>query len=568
MEEVFLSSIYSKNKIQIYNSKVNCMNEYQKLVEHFKGRGPIINIVLDGYGLGKQDHSDAVFQANTPYMDYLKSSFANTTLATHGEHVGLPSENDLGGSEVGHLTLGAGTIIEQGPAMIKRMLDDGSFYKLPVLNELLEKAQGGALHLLGLLSDGNVHSHVSHFEAVIREAAKRGVKKCYIHALVDGRDVGIQSALDYTSIIEKVFEDILASNPTFDYRFASAGGREVMTMDRDQNWAKVEKGWNCHVLGKSDHRFNSMEEAITFFREQNPDLIDQDCPPFNIKNQDGHIPTIQDNDAVLMMNFRADRAIEIARVFTEEGFDGFDVKRPDVYFAGMMVYDEDTDMPKNRIMDSPSVDNPFGKRILEYGLDQFRLTETQKFAHVTFFYNGGYRNPLDAKKENYHLINSDRIDSFANAPKMKAFEIAAQAEKFIAESKYNFGLINFANADMVGHTGLFNESVQAVETVDVALKRVCEAIKKVNGIALITADHGNADEMIITNKKTGKEEMCTKHSLNMVPCVIFDPLYKQNYQLKQSTHEDKLNLSMVSATNHVLMGRTIPTDLNDSLFSF
>jgi len=541
------------------------MNRTQALLNRFSSHRPVINIVLDGYGIGKGDHTDAIFQAPTPFVDQLRKNYASTTLLAHGKHVGLPGENDLGGSEVGHLTMGAGQNIAQGPTMISQAMADGSFFDMPVLQAAITQSRSHALHLIGLLSDGNVHSHLDHFIAVIEEAARQQVKNCYIHALLDGRDVGIQTADLYIARLEKLFAAIRAEHPDWQYEFASGGGREVITMDRDQNWDKVKKGWETHVLGISGHNFPSALTAITHFREENPELIDQDCPPFNITDQNGNIPTINDNDTVIFMNFRADRAIELTKAFTDKNFNGFAIDhRPDIYFAGMMVYDEDTNTPENRIMSSPSVPEPFGKRILELGLNQFRLAETQKYAHVTFFYNGGYRNPLDPQKETYHLINSDRIDSFADAPEMKALEIAAQAVAFIQAGAFDFGLINFANTDMVGHTGDMKASMTAAQTVDLAVRQICEALEAVNGLAVITADHGNADEMLIINKKTGKEELSTKHSINPVPFVIFDPGFKGEYQLKPP---GELNLSMIAATNFLLLGKEIPSDINDPLFA-
>jgi len=544
------------------------MSAYQPLLDRFAKRRPVINIILDGYGIGRGDRTDAIFQASTPFMDHLRSTCAGTTLLTHGHHVGLPGETDLGGSEVGHLTIGAGKIVSQGPTLITNAIKDGSFFELPILQAALSKARSGALHLIGLLSDGNVHSHLDHFIAVIEEAARQQVGRCFVHALLDGRDVGIQSADQYVEQLEQLFAGILAEHPDWNYSFASGGGREVITMDRDQNWNKVRAGWETHVNGASGSNFPSAAAAIAHFRAQKPDLIDQDCPPFNIIGKDGSIPTINDGDAVVFMNFRADRAIELTRAFTEEVFSAFPIKRrPQVFFAGMMVYDEDTNTPEHRIMGSPSVPEPFGKRILELGLNQFRLAETQKYAHVTFFFNGGYRNPLDRSRETYHLIDSDKIDSFALAPKMKAFEIADQAVRFIQSGRFDYGLINFANTDMVGHTGDMQAAIVAAQTVDLAVRMICRAIEAAGGVAIITADHGNADEMLIINKKTGREEISTKHSINPVPFVLFDPGFDGGYRLKQGTGKSPLNLSMIAATNFILLGKPVPSDIADPLFA-
>jgi 2,3-bisphosphoglycerate-independent phosphoglycerate mutase len=404
--------------------------------------------------------------------------------------------------------------------------------------------------------------------AVIKEAQRKGIERLYVHALLDGRDVGIQSADHYIDQLETLFTSILEQHPDWDYAIASGGGRELITMDRDKNWTKVEAGWQTHVEGNSGNNFKSAKEAVLSFRAEKPDLIDQDCPAFNILSKNGELVTINDGDSVIFMNFRADRAVELTMAFVDETFSGFDIpRRPKVYFAGMMVYDEDNNLPQNRIISSPEVPNPFGKRILELGLNQFRLAETQKYAHVTFFFNGGYRNPLDPEKEIYHLIPSDKIASFAQQPKMKAAEIADQAVEFILSGKYDYGLINFANADMVGHTGDMNAAIEAVEAVDQALEKICKTLQEVGGIALITADHGNADEMIITSKKTGKEELSTKHSINPVPLVIFDPQYRGEYSLKTNSNQEPLTLSMIAATNFVLLGLPVPEDLDSFLFT-
>lgn len=550
----------------LYYQTKSKMNQYQVLIDQFTGRRPLINIVLDGYGIGKEDHTNAIHLASTPFLDYLRNNFANTTLFTHGHHVGLPGKNDMGGSEVGHLTMGAGEIIQQGPTLISKAIQDGSFFRSPVLQSALKQAEKGALHLIGLLSDGNVHSHLSHFVAVIEEAVRQGVQKCHIHALLDGRDVGVQTAQHYIQPLEKLFREVLADHPDWEYNFASGGGREAITMDRDNNWDKVKAGWDTHVLGKSGNYFSSAQEAILYFRDQTPDLVDQDCPPFNVRNTKGEIPIIKDGDSVIFMNFRADRALELTKAFTEENFKEFPLeRRPDIFFAALMIYDLDNDIPKNRIMEGTVVAQPFGKRILDLGFSQFRLAESQKYAHVTFFFNGGYRNPLDPNRETYHFIDSDKVESFALAPRMKALEIAAQAIKFVESEKYDFGLINFANADMVGHSGNMQATIEAVEVVDVALKQICEVIRAVRGVVVITADHGNADEMIIINKVTNLEEISTKHSLNPVSFIIYDPLYQGDYRLKKSISTAELNLSMIAATNFILLGQSIPTDINEAL---
>jgi len=272
-------------------------------------------IIMDGWGVGSGSDDDAIALANTPNFDRLKSTCAYTEINTHGKFVGLPSMKDMGGSEVGHLTMGAGIILEQGPTRINNAIADGSFYDSKALEKVIETGKdGGAIHLLGLLSDGNIHSHIDHFKAVIAYADKQGVERLYIHASLDGRDVGIQSAQDYVLQLEDVFSAINVKDNR-DYAFASASGREHAILDRDQDWSKVKRGWDAMVLGEAEHEFGSMIEAITSLRATNPDLIDQDMDSFIIIDDDLGKPkaTIENGDAVLMMNFRGDRAIELLK---------------------------------------------------------------------------------------------------------------------------------------------------------------------------------------------------------------------------------------------------------------
>lgn len=538
----------------------------QKLQEHFRGR-QLINVVMDGYGIGKPDETNAMHQAKLPVMEHLLTECANTQLFAHGHHVGLPSDSDLGGSEVGHMTMGAGKTLEQGPTYIQRLIKSGELFKSDSLVKIIKNCveYQTPLHLLGLLSDGNIHSNINHALAIIKHAFEAGIKRVYVHALLDGRDVPIQSALEYTEPFEKLFNELKQQRPDIDYAFASGGGREAITMDRDKNWDKVEDGWNIHVRGKCDRQFKSIEEAILTLREEHPHIIDQALPGFVIVRDGKPVGIVEDNHSFVFFNFRADRAIQFAKAIVEDDFPYFDRSpRPKVMFAGMMIYDQDTQLPENHIVGPTKVDNPFGKIVLEAGMNQFRLTETQKFPHVTFFFNGGYRDPLDPKKENYYLINSDKLPSFDLKPEMKAIEISQKAVEFIKSKEYNYGLINFANADMVGHSGNMEAAIKAVEIVDSVLAPIMKAIDEVSGILVITADHGNADEMLFYNKNSKKWEPNTKHSINPVPYIIYDPLFEGQYQLK-SPDAEVLNLSNIAATNCILLGLPIPSDINDPL---
>lgn len=544
------------------------MLSLKNLQQYFSGRGPLIHVVLDGWGVGAADETNAVNRANLPVISRLIRGCPYTQLWTHGKYVGLPNEKDMGGSEVGHMTMGAGMVMEQGPTLIQDLLQSGEFFENPVLSRIIQNCveRDTPLHLLGLLSNGNIHSHVDHTEAIIRHAFQSGIRRCYLHALLDGRDAGVQSALDFTEPFEKLFSELKGQRPGIDYAFASGGGREVITMDRDNNWEKIETGWRIHVQGQSENQFPSIRDAIEHFRKQNPEIIDQDIPGFVIIRNGEAVGRIEDQHALIFTNFRGDRANEFSQAVLADDFPYFERYRcPEVLFAGMTQYDQDNQIPPDYLVGTPVVEEPFGKRILELGLKQFRLSETQKFAHVTFFYNGGYREPLDPLKENYHFIASDKIPSFAERPAMKASGISKKAVEFINSGEYQYGLINFANADMVGHTGDFQATVRAVEAVDSALDNIVRAIDAVNGLLVITADHGNADEMLISNQN-GTLEISAKHSLNPVPFLIYDPLYNGDYRLKPFGQEYNNNLSNIAATNFLLLGQAVPDDLAPSLF--
>jgi len=537
--------------------------------QHFAGRSPALLIVMDGWGLGDSGVEDAISQAKTPVFDRLQRDFPYTKLLTHGPYVGLSSKKDLGGSEVGHLTMGAGQILDQGPTRINKAIEDGSFYTSDALQTVIERCQQGAcLHLLGLLSDGNIHSHLSHFRAVIEHAFESDIKRLRVHALLDGRDVPIQSAQTYVALLEALFSKI-NTHDGFDYAFASGGGRERIIMDRDNDWAKVAEGWRLMVHGEGEARFSTMLEAIEHFRAESPAMIDQDMPGFVIVDDAG-APRgrVEDGDAVIMMNFRGDRAVEISEAFEMDDFDGFERgHRPDVLYTGMMVYDEDRNLPALQLMGPTKVDYPLGKRLVDLKIRQFRLTETQKYPHVTFFFNGGYREPLDASLEDYILIPSDKGISFSDAPEMQAAAIADKAIALIESGEYGFGLINFANADMVGHCGKLDAAICAVEAVDLAVGRIVDALQAAGGSAIITADHGNAEEMSVQHG--GVQEPCTRHSINPVPCILFDAAFDGSFGLRQPSGDGDVHttpgLANIAATILNMLGQGVPTMLQPSL---
>ena len=532
--------------------------------EQFKGRpGPLLVVIMDGVGIGRQDESDAVFLARTPTLDKLFVTCPHTQLQAHGPAVGLPSWKDMGNSEVGHNAIGAGRVFDQGAKLVNREIASGGIYQSSVWQEMMGQCdQGGTMHFIGLLSDGNVHSHIDHLFAMIRKAAETGVKRLRVHPLIDGRDVGETSALDYVEPLEELLSGI-SGDKGFDYRVASGGGRMVTTMDRyEADWSVVERGWQAHVLGEAPNRYQSASEAIRKIREKVPGITDQYMPPFVIVDKaDQPVGTIQDGDCVIFFNFRGDRAIEISRAFEEDDFKAFERKRwPQVLYAGIMEYDGDLKIPKRYLVDPPAIDRTMGKYLVANDVRQFALSETQKYGHVTYFWNGNRSGYIDPDRETYVEIPSDKVP-FDQRPWMKAAEITDETIRLLESGDYQWGRINFANGDMVGHTGDLDAAVVAVEAVDLGLKRILTVIKQMSGIAVVTADHGNADEMFYV--KNDKRIVKTAHTLNPVPLIIYDPAYKGEYTLRKDL--EKPGLSNIAATVMNLLGWAPPKDYDPSL---
>ncbi|MBP6800591.1 MAG: phosphoglycerate mutase (2,3-diphosphoglycerate-independent), partial [Zoogloea sp.] len=417
------------------------------------------------------------------------------------------------------------------------------------------KAGRGVIHFIGLFSDGNVHSHIDHLKAMVAQAKAEGVKTVRIHALLDGRDVPETSALEYVVPFEAFLAEL--STDGFDARIASGGGRQYITMDRyDANWAMVERGWKTHVLGEGP-QFANATEAVKGLREKHPGTIDQDLPEFVIADAGQPIGTIHDGDSVVFYNFRGDRAIEITRAFVEADFDKFDrVRAPNVTYAGMLQYDGDLQLPKRFLVAPPAIKDTSGEWFSKMGLAQFACSETQKFGHVTYFWNGNRSGKFDG--ETWQEVPSDVVP-FEQRPWMKAAEITDAMIAALQSGQYKLLRCNFANGDMVGHTGNFRAATMAVEAVDLALARLLPAIQAAGGVALITADHGNADEMFELDKKTkqpaqnkdGSFKAKTAHTLNPVPLVLFDKVTGGRLGLKQT---DTAGLSSIAATVANLVG--------------
>ena len=525
----------------------------------------IILCVLDGVGWGKRDEMDAVYLAKTPHLDHLQEQFSWRLLQAHGTAVGMPSDDDMGNSEVGHNAMGAGRVFAQGAKLVQTAIKEGSIWK----SEAWKKAiQGKTLHLLGLLSDGNVHSHIDHLLALIQRAAKEGVASLCVHLLTDGRDVSPRSALQYIETVEQLLS--LHTKGGLDYRIASGGGRMLITMDRyEADWEMVKRGWDCHVHGLGA-RFSSAKEAVENFYAEDPKIDDQWLPQFVIGDYQG----IKDGDSVLFFNFRGDRAIEISRAFEEEG-DSFEqncfdrgIRPKDIFFAGMMEYDGDLRIPKSYLVPPPEISDTIGDRMSEAGLSVLSISETQKFGHVTFFFNGNRSGAL--KGETQIEIPSLNVP-FDQAPAMSASPLAEKVAESILSREYDHIRINFANGDMVGHTGNLEATIQAIEIVDQAVGKVWEACKQSNSILLITADHGNADEMAQWDKKkkqykkdsAGKFVSSTSHSTNPVPLILCDP--EGQYSLQGKNAETIGGLAQVGGTLLELCGLEVPQHYLPSL---
>jgi 2,3-bisphosphoglycerate-independent phosphoglycerate mutase len=469
----------------------------------------------------------------------------------------------MGNSEVGHNAIGAGRVFDQGAKLVNQEIASGGIYETPLWKEVVDRClKGPTLHFLGLLSDGNVHSHIDQLFAMVRKAAEMGVTRLRVHPLLDGRDVGETSALEYVEPLEVVLAD-LSREKGCDYRIASGGGRMVTTMDRyEADWTVVERGWQAHVLGEAPNRAQSASEAIRGIREREPGIADQYMPSFVVVDDKGQpVGPILDGDAVIFFNFRGDRAIEISRAFEEDDFQAFDRKRrPDVLYAGMMEYDGDLKIPKRYLVNPPAIDRTMGEFLVANGVTQFALSETQKFGHVTYFWNGNRSGYINEEREIYVEIPSDQVP-FDQRPWMKAGEIADETIKLLESGTYKCGRINFANVDMVGHTGKLDAAVVAVEAVDLCLRRILEVVEKTQGMALVTADHGNSDEMFTV--KDGKRIVRTAHTLNPVPFIVYDPGYAGEYRLR--TDLEHAGLSNIAATVFRLLGFEPPEGYDPSL---
>lgn len=530
--------------------------------------GPVVLVIMDGVGIGHGDEGDMVAKASTPHLDGLKGKSVFTTLKAHGRAVGMPTDDDMGNSEVGHNAIGSGRVFDQGALLVQNAVKSGAMFEGDSWKELTESIGDATLHFIGLLSDGNVHSHIDILFDMLTRAQNQGIKTVRVHTLLDGRDVPPTSALEYIGMLEKQLAEI-NTNDGFDYAIASGGGRLYITMDRyNADWPMIERGWNVHVNGVG-RQFESATTAVETLRAETPGVIDQDLKEFVIVRDGKPVGPIVDGDSVVLFNFRGDRAIELSRAFDEPDLDT--IQRgpvPDVKFAGIMQYDADLNIPKRYLVSPPSIDEVMGEYLADAGVSQLAVSETQKFGHVTYFFNGNRSGKFNENTEEYVEIPSDLLP-FEQRPWMKGGEITDVILNSIRDSKHKFIRANYPNGDMVGHTGDLLAVEISVEAVDLCVGRLMEAIDRSKGILIVAADHGNADEMYEIGKdgklkrdKDGNPKSKTSHTLNPVPCYVYDPAGTANLRLSNSSG---LGISSLAATVINCLGFVPPADYDPSI---
>jgi len=563
------------------NDKGLYMFKLEKL-SSFKGRkGPLLLIIMDGIGLGKEDDGNAVFLAKPKTLAKITKNTMKRnlfcTLKAHGTAVGLISDEDMGNSEVGHNALGSGQIFDQGAKLVDNSIKNGSFYRSKLWMDLTDKvvSKKGTVHLIGLLSNGNVHSNFNQLLRIVEGFAASGIQKLRLHLLTDGRDVPAKSALTFIRPLEirlnEIVENYTAKN--YDYEIASGGGRMYVTMDRyESNWKIVQRGWFAHVLGKIEDEelkngykgyYRTAEEAITHARECFPDKTDQYLPPFVIVDDNNNpIGKIKDNDLVVNFNFRGDRAIQISRAFEEKDFSEFDREYfPKIDYLGLVQYDGDKLIPKQYLIHPANIRSILSDFCCVNNIPSFAIAETHKFGHVTYFWNGNRSGYVCIEKEQYMKIDSDPNEMIETNPEMKAMEVCEKTITALRSGEFKFLRVNFANGDMVGHTGNIEASIQAVKTVDNCLKKLIDEVSKLGGITIVTADHGNCEDM-----KFPDGRIKTAHSLNPVGFWIIDKNWKKEYTINSNLKEP--GLSNVAATILNLLGFEKPEIYQESLINF
>ncbi|XP_072975913.1 2,3-bisphosphoglycerate-independent phosphoglycerate mutase-like [Typha angustifolia] len=529
-------------------------------------------VVLDGWGEANPDDFNCIYRANTPTMDSLKEGAPEKwrLIKAHGTAVGLPTDDDMGNSEVGHNALGAGRIYEQGAKLVDQALASGKIYEGEGFKYIKESFGQGTLHLIGLLSDGGVHSRLDQLQLLLKGANEHGAKRIRVHILTDGRDVLDGTSVNFVEILENDLAKLWEKGT--DARIASGGGRMHVIMDRYENdWEVVKRGWDAQVLGEAPYKFRSALEAVKKLRE-NPDANDQYLPPFVIVDDSGKaVGPIMDGDAVITFNFRADRMVMLAKALEYEKFDKFDrVRFPKIRYAGMLQYDGELKLPSHYLVSPPEIERTSGEYLVHNGIHTFACSETVKFGHVTFFWNGNRSGYFDPSMEQYVEIPSDIGITFNIRPKMKALEIGEKARDAILSGKFNQVRVNLPNGDMVGHTGDIDATVVGCGVADEAVKIILDAIKQVGGIFVVTADHGNAEDMVKRNKSgqpllgtDGNVQILTSHTLHPVPIAIGGPGLPAGVRFRKDL--PNAGLANVAATLMNLHGFEAPADYEATL---
>ena len=467
-------------------------------------RKPVMLMILDGFGINPNEKGNAVAIANTPNIDKLKKTWPTTIIHTSGLDVGLP-EGQMGNSEVGHTNIGAGRIVYQDLTRITKSIEDGDFFSIKELSDAIDncKKNNSNLHIMGLLSDGGVHSHIRHLVALLEFAKRKDFENVYVHCFMDGRDTPPTSGEGYIAKLEeKMKEKGVGKIATIEGRFYA--------MDRDKRWNRVKEAYDAMVNGVGEEATSALGAIEASYQKE---VFDEFVKPTVICNGDSPVATIKDNDSVIFFNFRPDRAREITRTLVDKDFNEFETKKMNLFFVCFTQYDET--MPNVKIAFKPeTLVNTFGEYISKKGLKQLRIAETEKYAHVTFFFNGGEEKEYEG--EDRILVPSPKVETYDLKPEMSALEVTDKVVEAINSGKYDSIILNYANPDMVGHTGSLEAAIKAVETIDGCVERVVEAIEKQNGVLIITADHGNAEQMI--DYKTGEPQ--TAHTTNPVPLIL------------------------------------------------
>jgi 2,3-bisphosphoglycerate-independent phosphoglycerate mutase len=467
---------------------------------------PVILLILDGFGYREDSHDNAISLAKTPHLDALKRDYPNTLINASEHYVGLP-DGQMGNSEVGHLNIGAGRVVFQDFERINNSIKTGDFFKIPVLTQAIEalKANDKALHIFGLLSDGGVHSHQEHIHAMLEMAAKQGLNKVYIHVFLDGRDTPPISAAPYIQALEDKIKSVGVG------KIASVCGR-FYVMDRDKRWERIEPAYNMIVEGEAEFSATSAHQALenAYARKENDEFVK--CTTIH---QAGKAPIkLEDGDSVIFMNFRGDRAREITDAILNGQFDGFARNRVPQLSQFFTLTQHDQNQKKAIPIFAPfAVKNTFGEYLQNLGLTQLRIAETEKYPHVTFFFNGG--NEAVFKGEDRILVPSPKVATYDLQPEMSAPEVTDKLVEAIRAKKYDAIICNYANCDMVGHTGFLDAAIKAVETLDICIGRVVEAMQAIGGEVIITADHGNAELM----RDYQNNQPHTQHTTNLVPMI-------------------------------------------------